>query len=116
MNIALKNFTTFLWQSDCLLARGRSKAPGRRKGKTIDIPPKSRPNRKPYSITAASVICQIDALANFILGNKGNPGFSLAEMRQVSDAIRVAYQASGVAISQRVMSGTYPEDPEVDFG
>jgi hypothetical protein len=77
---------------------------------------KIHPNSQLRSITAKSVICQIDVLARFISGDSGNPGFSLAELRQVADAFRSAYQPSGVAISERMMNGTRPDDPGVDFG
>jgi hypothetical protein len=75
-----------------------------------------RPNRKLRSTTATSVICPIDAIARFISGDRGNSGFSLAEMRQVSDAFRLADQDARSAISHRVMQGTRLDDPEVDFG
>jgi hypothetical protein len=56
------------------------------------------------------------ALGRFIAGTSENPGFSFAELRQISDAFRSAYQEASAEISHRLMSGTRPEDPEMDFG
>jgi hypothetical protein len=74
-----------------------------------------RHNRNPGSITADTLVCQIDAIAEFVIGIPGR-SLTLAELRQISDALWAASQEAGAILSHRVIAGSRLIDPEVDFG
>jgi hypothetical protein len=71
--------------------------------------------RNPGSIVAHSLVCQIDAIAEFVIGTPGR-SLTLAELRQISDALWAAHQEAGAILSHRVMMASCPNDPKVDFG
>jgi hypothetical protein len=74
-----------------------------------------RHSRNPGNITAHSLVCQIDAIAEFVIGISGR-GLTLAELRQISDALYAAHMEAGAFLSHRVIAGSRLIDPEEDFG
>jgi hypothetical protein len=77
---------------------------------------RERLERNPGSITAYSLVCQIDAVAEFVIGTPGRR-LTLAELRQISDALYAAHMEAGAILSHRVMTASCLGDPdEVDFG
>jgi hypothetical protein len=61
------------------------------------------------------LVCQIDAIAEFVIGTPGR-GLTLAELRQISDALYAAHMEAGALLSHRVIAGSRLIDPEEDFG
>lgn len=77
---------------------------------------RERLERNPGSITADTLVCQIDAIAEFVIGTPGRR-LSLAELRQIFDALNAASDEAGALLSHRVLAATCLGDPdEVDFG
>jgi hypothetical protein len=75
---------------------------------------RERLERNPGSIAAHSLVCQIDAIAEFVIGTPGRR-LTLAELRQISDALYAAHMEAGAFVSHRVMTASCPDD-EADFG
>jgi hypothetical protein len=76
-----------------------------------------REERNPAgSITAHSLVCQIDAIAEFVIGIHGR-SLTLTELRQISDALYAAHMEAGAILSHRVIANALLGDPdEQDFG
>ena len=69
----------------------------------------ARPSRGPCSITATSVICQIDAIVDYATGI-GTRRHTTAELDQIAEALWQAWDEIST------LSSRAPDDPEVDFG
>jgi hypothetical protein len=69
----------------------------------------ARPSRGPRSITATSVICQINAIVDYATGI-GTRRHTTAELDQIAEALWQAWDEIST------LSSRAPDDSEVDFG
>ena len=76
---------------------------------------RERQERNLGRIIAHSLVCQIEAIAGFVIGTPGR-SLTLAELRQISDALYAAHMEAGALLSHRVVAGSRLIDPEEDFG